>query len=124
MPSKQKMYYLGFCRICSTGPLGLRRCGECGKVVVLCDECDAIWTSADLMTEPHFAKEGELPCPACQASLIDPPSHWATKAQIEATEWLQKSLESGELLLQRGSAFAPDAAYEDEPTDEDQASGK
>ena len=48
------MYYVGFCRICGTGPLGLRRCGQCGKVVVLCDECDAIWTTADLTSKPRF----------------------------------------------------------------------
>jgi len=116
MPSKQKMYYLGFCRICSTGPLGLRRCGKCGNVVVLCDECDAIWTSADFAAKPCFAKAGELPCPECQASLIDSPSRWATQAEIEAIDWLQQALDQGDFRLQRGAAFAPDAADEEEPT--------
>jgi len=110
MPAKQKMYYVGFCRICGTGPLGLRRCGGCGEVVVLCDECDAIWTSVDLAAKPHLAAAGELPCPGCEASLVD-----ATQAEIEATDWLQQALDQGDLRLQRGSAFAPDAADEEEP---------
>ena len=42
MSDKRRMYYVGFCRICGTGPLGLRECGGCGEVVVLCDECDAV----------------------------------------------------------------------------------
>jgi len=118
MLGKQRMYYLGFCRICSTGPLGLRRCGECGNVVVLCDECDAIWISADLKDKPHLAQAGELPCPECKASLVDAPSRWATKTQIEATDWLQQAIENGEIELQRGTAFAPEAADDEELGDE------
>ncbi len=109
MSAKQRMYYVGFCRICGTGPLGLRRCGSCGEVVVLCDECDAVWTAADLMAKPYLAQSGELPCPNCDASLIDGPSRWATQAQIEATDWLQQALDRGDLELQHGWAFAPDA---------------
>jgi hypothetical protein len=118
MSGKQRMYYIGFCRICSTGPLGLRRCGECGSVVVLCEECDAVWTSADLKAKPHLAQVGELPCPECNSSLVDAPSRWATKAQIEATDWLQQAILRGEIELQRGSAFAPDAADDDQPQDD------
>jgi len=121
MPAKQKMYYVGFCRICETGPLGLRRCGGCGEVVVLCDECDAIWTSVDLAAKPHLAAAGELPCPGCEASLVDAPSRWATQAEIEATDWLQQALDQGDLRLQRGSAFAPDAADADAADEEEPA---
>jgi len=115
MPSKQKMYYVGFCRICGTGPLGLRRCGGCGKVVVLCDECDAIWTSADLAAKPHLAQAGDLACPDCEASLVNASSRWAKKAEIEATDWLQQALDGGDFQLQQGTAFAPDAADDEEP---------
>jgi hypothetical protein len=113
MASKQHMYYIGFCQICSTGPLGLRRCGNCGKVVVLCDECDAVWTSADLQAKPQLYQAEELSCPECKSSLIDSPSGWATQAQIEATKWLQQALDNGDCQLHQGSAFAPDATDTD-----------
>ena len=118
MSGKQRMYYLGFCRICSTGPLGLRWCGGCGNVVVLCDECDAVWTSADLNAKPYLASVGELPCPECNFSLVDTPSRWATKSQIEACDWLQKAIEQGEIELKLGSAFAPEADCNDMSDDE------
>ena len=31
------MFYVGFCRLCGTGPLGIRKCDGCGNVAVLCD---------------------------------------------------------------------------------------
>lgn len=109
MTVKQKMYYVGFCRICGTGPLGLRLCGGCGNVVVLCDECDAMWTTADLTAKPHLPQTNDLSCPHCNRSLIGAPSRWANLRQIKAADWLREALESGALQLQLGSAFAPEA---------------
>ena len=88
MTDKPTMYYVGFCRICQTGPLGLRRCGRCGNVVLLCDECDAVWQNADVSETPIYPTNGELLCPNCDHSLIDPPSHWASEQQLESVEWL------------------------------------
>lgn len=109
MSNKSKMYFVGFCRICGTGPLGLRACGKCGNILVLCDECDAIWTTADLTAKPYLPNSSELSCPHCQGSLIDAPSRWANLREIKATDWLRESLESGALQLQLGSALAPEA---------------
>ncbi len=115
MPAKQTMYYVGFCRVCKTGPLGLRRCGQCGNVVLLCDECDATWNDADLAAPPQYAKDGELPCPKCEASLVESPSHWATAEQLQEADWLQEAINNGSLELKQGAAFTPDAADKDSP---------
>ena len=112
MADKRRMYYVGFCRICGTGPLGLRECGGCGAVVVLCDECDAVWVSADFSVKPRFADEGALPCPHCDASLIETPSRWATKKTIQATPWLRQALAKKEMKLHRGSALTPEVEEE------------
>ena len=106
---RQRMFYVGHCRVCGTGPLGLRYCGGCQGVVILCDECDAAWSNADLEGKPTFARDGELPCPGCDASLVDAPSRWASREEIENVDWLQQAIDDGTLDLQEGSAFAPDA---------------
>ena len=107
-PAKPKtMYYAGFCRICETGPLGLRACGACGQIVLLCDECDAIWTTADVDAPPYLTSEPELPCPTCAASLFAAPSHWANMEEIESTDWLQKAISTGQIFLNEGEAFEP-----------------
>ena len=108
MSTKKPMTYVGFCRICGTGPLGLRECGGCNAVVVLCDECDATWTDADFSSKPRFAQAGRLPCPHCEASLIEKPSRWATKTKINGVAWVQAALREGKLQLKQGSALAPE----------------
>ena len=117
MSEKRRMYYVGFCRICGTGPLGLRQCGGCKEVVVLCDECDAVWTDCgtkgDFAAKPQFAKEGVLPCPHCEASLIEKPSRWAYKKTIDVTPWVQEALKAGTLEVERGSALSPEIDDED-----------
>ena len=118
--AKHPMFYIGFCRICGTGPLGLRCCGGCDGVVVLCDECDAMWTNSDLEASPILASDGDLPCPTCHASLINAPSKWADEAQIEASPWLQDALEAGAFRLRRGSAFAPEVGDGDEDQSQDE----
>ena len=102
-----ELLYVGFCRICGTGPLGLRKCGGCGQVVILCDECDAAWISADLHRPPAFTSDAALPCPACNSSLMSPQSRWANEDEVHATGWLHEALVSKALKLERGESFEP-----------------
>ena len=104
-----QMHYVGFCRICGTGPLGLRECGGCGEIVVMCDECDAVWTDADFAKQPTLAdKTGALPCPYCGNSLLDSPSRWAPKSKVDKVAWLLDALRDGEATLGRGQSLAPE----------------
>ena len=108
MSDKKPMHYVGFCRICGTGPLGLRECGNCGEIVVLCDECDAVWTDGDFAAKPLLAdKVGDLPCPYCETTLLEEPSRWASKSKIEKVAWLLDALQQGEIELNSVSALAP-----------------
>ena len=100
------MFFVGFCRICGTGPLGLCCCGGCGRIVLLCDECEALWPDSDLAAAP---KTGDpILCPECQQSLMDEPSHWATAAEIAATDWLQQAFRADRLKLQYAHGAAPE----------------
>ncbi|TWT90661.1 hypothetical protein Mal64_10560 [Pseudobythopirellula maris] len=111
VPSDE-MLYVGFCRVCGTGPLGLRLCGGCGALVILCDECDAVWTTADTSAPPAFSDEPELPCPHCEASLVDAPSRWATREEVASCDWLASAIDAGELSLESGKPFEPNADEE------------
>ena len=114
MAIDQEMHYVGFCRICGTGPLGLRECGGCGEIVVMCDECDAVWTDGNFQAKPLLARAtGEHPCPYCATTLLDPPSSWARRAKIEKVAWLLDALSKGELALSSGKPLRPQA---DEPS--------
>lgn len=107
------MFYVGFCRICGTGPLGIRQCGACDQLAIVCDECDAVWDSADLSASPLLSDDPNLPCSACGASLLGGDSHWATLEEIRQSEWLQAAIDSGELELQSGKPFAAQPEIED-----------
>lgn len=111
MSDQQQMHYVGHCRICGTGPLGLRECGGCGEIVVMCEECDAVWTDANFAAKPRYASEGDLGCPYCETSLLAKPSRWAPQAHIEKLAWLQTALDTGELEVRESTAL--DSEVED-----------
>ena len=101
-----QLYYVGRCRICRTGPLGVLRCGGCGSLVLLCDECDSVWPDARVEGAPQPASGDDLPCPSCEASLLDD-GCWAGEDQIAVCDWLSAALASGQFQLRQGAAFAP-----------------
>ena len=99
--NRHTMYSIGECEICGTGPLGIRVCGRCGEVVILCDECDAIWIDGQISGKPVFFEDPDLPCPGCSDSLWEPPAHWASLEEIEATEWLAAAVRNGQIVLEK-----------------------
>ncbi len=109
MSDQPQMHYVGYCRICGTGLLGLRECGRCGEVVVLCDECDSVWTDGDFSVKPTIAGENDLPCPFCEASLLLPPSRWATKSKIDKLAWLQTAVQTGDVEVKRSATLGDEA---------------
>ena len=96
------MYYVGFCCICKTGPLGLRTCGTCEAISIVCDECDSAWGTPNLQTSPVTTSGQSLPCPTCGRSLFDETARWATKSEIAARAWLQTAIDNGVLELHQG----------------------
>jgi len=82
------MYYVGICPKCEQGTLGIRICSTQEDLVILCDECDALWLPAALTAEPVFPKQPDLPCPCCDGNLLNPPAHWASLGEIYAKGWL------------------------------------
>lgn len=82
------MLTIGECRICDAGQLGIRRCGKCQELVILCRECDAAWYQSKLEEKPVYADEESMPCPACQASLWSDDSHWVDQDEVKTSSWV------------------------------------
>jgi hypothetical protein len=100
-----QIHYVGLCRVCGTGSLGVRACGQCSDLVILCDECGTWWNHVRVGEKSSGAFSEEAPCPSCGYSLWERPSHWATAGEIWATGWLARALADGTLTLGVGRAF-------------------
>ena len=104
--SDKEMLSIGNCRSCKAGPLGLRKCGQCNRVVLLCDECDAAYSSYGEESITSYATENAMPCPLCEASLWSDTSRWASLIDLQQEEALQKLIKEGEVEVSRGKAFS------------------
>lgn len=102
-----QMLFIGFCRVCETGPLGLRTCGGCNSVLVVCDECDSLWTDADTSQPPATTGSETLACPHCEANLYDAPSHWSTLDDAANSSWVQTALHADQFSLEVGKPLSP-----------------
>jgi hypothetical protein len=81
------MHHAGKCPRCEQGLLGLRVCAGGAHVVLMCDECDAVWTTPDTKQRPLYLDQPRLPCPTCRQPLRDEPAHWAEATEIEQHGW-------------------------------------
>jgi len=81
------MHYVGFCPVCGGGLLGVRACAGPAHLVILCDECDALWQTPEISDLPQFPEQPDLPCPECGAQLRAGRSRWATRGEIESAGW-------------------------------------
>jgi hypothetical protein len=85
------MHHVGSCPKCKQGLLGLRVCGGADRhLVIVCDECDAVWTTPDTSRRATYPEQPELPCPKCGASLREKPARWATLRDIRRAGWEDK----------------------------------
>jgi hypothetical protein len=80
------MNHLGQCERCGQGLKRVRVCASGRHFLILCDECEAVWFTLE-DERPTYLKQPELPCPACGASLMQPPSRWATIDEIRHIGW-------------------------------------
>lgn len=103
----EQMLYIGFCRVCGTGPLGLRVCGSCDNLLVVCDECDSVWVDGDTSQMPSTTGTETLPCPHCEGNLYSTTSHWASIDEAEKSEWLMTAMREDRLSLEVGKPLAP-----------------
>jgi len=84
------MFYVDTpCPICRAGAVGFRKCADGTTIVLMCNECDAVWKTPDgiavdsalFPAAPNFVVQ-ELDC-----SVAAPRATWAERQQIEASGW-------------------------------------
>lgn len=108
-------FYVGFCKLCGTGPLGLRVCGDCGAVVIVCDECDAAWANAEIQQPPTVTGLTTLPCPHCHSDLFELPAHWADAKDVKACEWLSEAVKNRVVAVQEVKPLPDDQTHDRPP---------
>lgn len=77
------MYHVGSCPICGDGLRGIRVC--CGELVVVCDECDALWSSPALTD--RISTSADPVCSHCNKSLWGDQARWARRQDVETAGW-------------------------------------
>ena len=84
------LHSIDVCSICGCGLCGIRICGfdtDSPHGLVVCDECEAVWTAPDTTT-PHSWRDSEQPlCPVCDAPLWSAHSRWATREDLRLLGW-------------------------------------
>lgn len=81
------MYYVGTCRCCEQGLLGIRICCEDEIGLILCEECEAIWLHPTCPGSPLFPQQPDSACPRCNRPIWEAPAHWATQAEVDRLDW-------------------------------------
>jgi hypothetical protein len=83
------LYTHKLCPACEVGPVGFWRCSDGKTLVLLCDECGAVYLSPDKITleEAGFPSGPDYELPELGCALVSGKAGWATRAEVEAAGW-------------------------------------
>src|SRR3954468_24330151 len=79
----------GICPFCHGGSVGFGPCSDGKTIVLMCDECEALWldpehrTAADIL----FPHSGSFEVPGLEVSIGGDRAGWATRAEVESAGW-------------------------------------
>lgn len=83
------MLYAGNCPRCEQGLLGFRICCGASRCLIVCDECEAVWSEPELKLPPGFAETDGSGCPLCGEPLWQDRARWATHDDVQSLGWDQ-----------------------------------
>ena len=83
------LYVEGICPSCDRGLLGFRRCDDGTTLVLMCDECDAVWLDpANLTSETvRYPRVHSLEIPGLPYRPDGGAAGWSTRAEVERAGW-------------------------------------
>ncbi len=90
----------GECPICGTGSIGFRVCSGESTLVLMCDECDSLWTDprSTHASKALYAEAPDFLVPGLSCSIGAPASRWASREEVEGVGW-------GALIQGEGTAL-------------------
>jgi hypothetical protein len=79
----------GICPFCHGGSVGFRRCSDGKTIVLMCDECEAVWLDPEHRTagDALFPHSGSFEVPGLGVSIGGDRAGWATRAEVESAGW-------------------------------------
>lgn len=85
----------GVCKLCRAGSLGFWTCDDLRTVVIMCDECDAVWAEPRRTdaASAMFPSGPSFNVPGTSVSIAQPKSHWSSLEEVTNvgwTEWISK----------------------------------
>jgi len=85
------MFYIKACPFCGDGALGIRRCADGHKLVVMCDECESVWTSPDNISLTNILdiEDNGFKLRDLELEIGGGSAGWASEAEIAAKGWSQ-----------------------------------
>ncbi len=92
------MYFVkDSCPVCRTGMLGIRRCADGKTLVVMCEECEAVWVSPELISISNAldAAPPTFEVTEIRIAIASGAAGWSNHEEIVAKGW-EKHI-SGEL---------------------------
>ncbi len=99
--NEANMFYVSTtCPACSAGAVGFRRCSDEQTIVLLCDECNAVWTSPDEVSLETvvFPQAPSYVVSGLGVSIAKPASRWASADEIERAGWRHSVAGEGKAL--------------------------
>lgn len=85
------MFYIDtYCPICRSGLRGILRCSDKKTLVIICDECDAIWLDPVNLDADQalFVSPPDFVIPGLDCSVGDKQdAGWATRDEVKAYGW-------------------------------------
>ncbi len=82
---------IGFCPICGDGLCGIRiyrTDSDSTYGLIVCDECDAVWTEPNLSRKPSYPDSEDPRSPIDGLPIWGPSSHWADLRECALLGWL------------------------------------
>ncbi len=90
LPSSFPVHSVDLCPLCGCGLCGIRVCGmntDHPHGLVVCDECEALWTEPDTTSEHQWRDAEDPRCPICNESLWSSNGRWALREDLERIGW-------------------------------------
>lgn len=77
------------CPVCHTGVIGVRRCSDGLAMVLMCDECETVWTSPEeiAISNALDAEPPEFLVSGLDVAIAGGAAGWATEGEVAHKGW-------------------------------------